>query len=96
MFTAIALVLVAFLNAGFAPDPLFEDAPVVAVMGDLAISALHETHPECVVEGDPTWDFNRDSSAGLSVIGRIADCEAAGWFYRSPETGLWQFTVEGS
>lgn len=92
----LAAFIVLLLNAGIVPAIHFEDEAIVSVMGEVAIDALIESRPECAVEGDPTWDFNADDSDGLSIIGRTGTCEYAGWFYRSPETGLWQFNVEGS
>ena len=94
--TLIALFIVALLNAGIIPAIGFEDEPIVAVMGEVAVGALIEQQPAC--DGGTTlWDFNRDNSDGLAVIGLAGEaCEFAAEFYRSPETGLWQFAVNGS
>lgn len=90
----IALFIVALLNAGVFGPVLFEDEPIALVMGEVAMGALIEAQPQC--DNSATrWDFNADNVGGLWVHG-FADCEYAAEFYRSPETGLWQFTVEGS
>ena len=90
----LAALIVLLLNAGILPAVGFEDEPIVAVMGEVAVGALIEAVPACD-QGTTRWDFNLDASDGLSITG-FAQCESAAQFYRSPETGLWQFEVQGS
>lgn len=90
--SAIALLIALLLNAGIAPAVAQEDDALVPVMGQVAIGALNEAHPECSAT---RWDFNRDASNGLTVTAH-GQCEFAAEFYRNPDTLDWQFAVEGS
>jgi len=92
--STLALLIALLLNGG-AINATAEDSPIVPIMGQVAIAALIEAHPECA-DGPTDWDYNVDASDGVTVLGLARDCEFAGEFYRSPETGLWQFAVEGA
>ena len=87
--TTLALLIVMLLNGGSATVAV-EDDPMVSTMANVAMASLSEAGCE------PTgWDFNRDASDGLTVTA-FGECEFAAQFYRSPETGLWQFAIEGA
>jgi len=89
--TTLALLIALLINGG-AVAATQEDDPIIPTMGTIAIAALNEAHPDCKSD---RWDFNRDASGGVTVTA-FGNCEFAGQFYRQPETGLWQFAIEGA
>jgi hypothetical protein len=91
----LALLITLLLNGGAVAPATVEDAPIVPIMGQVAIAALIEAHPECA-DGPTDWDFNVDASGGVTVNGLARDCEAAGQFYLAPDSTVWTFAVEGA
>ena len=89
----IAFLIGLLLNGGAIQPVTAEDSIAVPVMGQVAIAALVESHPECT--GPTSWDFNVDASDGIQILGFAEGCEFAGEFYR-PSDGVWQFAVQGS
>jgi hypothetical protein len=90
--TFIAFIIALLLNGGGITPVTAEDSVAVPVMGQVAMAALNEAHPECE---SSRWDYNVDASDGITVTA-FGDCEFAAQFYLSPETGLWSFAIEGA